>query len=396
MRAAVERFAWRMWRDEAGWPGRITRILLLPLEGVWRLATSVRNRRWDRSGGTRIPGLTVVSVGNLAAGGTGKTPMSAWVAGTLAEADARPAVLLRGYGEDEIRLHRRWNPRIPVVAGADRVEGARRAREEGARTAVLDDGFQHRRLHRTVDLVLLAAADPVPGPVLPRGPYREPPRALRRADVVVITRRSEDRATARAVVERLERAGVLSGTATTAGLRLAPAGTVALEDFAAEDGAASGGVAGGVAAAGGDADGGGTADSGGGSVGSGTTAEASRGERRAGVDENGEGSPGALAVTAIARPEAFRRDVEALTGTVTELDAYPDHHVFDADDARRIRSRAAGRAVFVTEKDAVKLVAHRELLPPVRVVLQRLEWDWGEEEVRRRLRSVVPRAEEAS
>ncbi|MBT8488149.1 MAG: tetraacyldisaccharide 4'-kinase, partial [Gemmatimonadetes bacterium] len=228
MRGKLETFAWRLWRGEAGLSGAFVSVLLFPLEGLWRLVTRVRNRRHDRAVAPRVDGLAIVSVGNLAVGGTGKTPVSAWVVSVLKNSGYRPAVLLSGYGEDEVALHRAWNPDVAVFAAADRGEAAKAARAEGCDVAVVDDGFQHRRLGRLLDVVLLSAADPLPGAVLPRGPYREPLSALRRAGVVVVTRRRHELAVAKSRLEALRGRGVLSDGVTTAGARLAPEAAVPL------------------------------------------------------------------------------------------------------------------------------------------------------------------------
>jgi len=135
----------------------------------------------------------VISVGNLTAGGTGKTPMVAWVVDRLGELGRRPAILTRGYkgaegGSDEAELLWRRTG-APVVVDPDRVAAAAAAAEAGADVLVLDDGFQHLRLRRDLDIVLIDATCPFGfGHVLPRGLLREPPSALRDADAVVLTR----------------------------------------------------------------------------------------------------------------------------------------------------------------------------------------------------------------
>lgn len=353
MRAEVQRFAWRMWRGEAGWPGRIVGGLLLPAEGLWRLATRWRNRRWDRRGGVEVEGLAVVSVGNLAVGGTGKTPFSAWVAGTLAASGASPAVLLRGYGDDEVCLHRSWHPDIAVVVGADRVAGAERARTGGADVAVLDDGFQHRRLARRLDIVLLAAEDPVPAPILPRGPYREPLGALRRADVVVVTRRGVGREVSERVVARLLSHGLVRDDVLTGGVRFVPWTMVPLREHL--------GVV---------------------------------------PDAPEPLAPpelvAPLVLTAVARPEELRRDVQAVSRGSVGLLAFPDHHGFNADDVRRASALAGDRPIVVTEKDAVKLDPWVDELEGAWVLLQRMAWDWGEDAVTRRIATVRDASAEAS
>lgn len=176
-----------------------------PAAGALRLALAgaslpyaalARLRRWAYGQGVfevRAVDVPVISVGNLTTGGTGKTPMAAWIVRRLGEAGRRPAVLIRGYKarrgkSDEAQLLLRLCG-VPVVVNPDRVRGAVRAIAEGADVLVLDDGFQHRRLWRDLDVVLIDAANPFGfGWCLPRGLLREGLHALRDAGAVVITR----------------------------------------------------------------------------------------------------------------------------------------------------------------------------------------------------------------
>lgn len=134
----------------------------------------------------------VVCVGNLTAGGTGKTPAVAAVTARLAA--HRPAIVSRGYragihGNDEMRVLEELCPGTPHIQNPDRVAGARAAIEAGAGVVVLDDGFSHLHLRRDLDIVLVDALNPLGyGRLLPRGLMREPRFCLRRAHVVVITR----------------------------------------------------------------------------------------------------------------------------------------------------------------------------------------------------------------
>jgi tetraacyldisaccharide 4'-kinase len=168
--------------------------LCAPLYG---LAVAVRNSRYDR-GAARVhhAGVPVVSVGNITTGGTGKTPTVAWIVNRLRELVRRPGILSRGYRSldgqenDEKRLLDQLCPGVPHLQGPDRVATAARAiREHGCDMLVLDDGFQHRRLHRDLDIVLIDALNPWGyGRLLPRGLLRERPASLRRAHLIVITR----------------------------------------------------------------------------------------------------------------------------------------------------------------------------------------------------------------
>lgn len=159
----------------------------------------------------RRVGVPVLCVGNLTVGGTGKTPAVIALAKRLQEWGRRPAVVSRGYradkdktaivlvdpagadwraAGDEPLLIARSLPGVPVLCGADRAATAERAiAETQADVVVLDDGFQHWRLHRDLDIVLLDGTDPFGnGKLLPAGPLREPLRALHRAGLVVITK----------------------------------------------------------------------------------------------------------------------------------------------------------------------------------------------------------------
>ena len=171
--------------------------MLSALEPAYFAATTVRNCAfdWGLRPAHRVP-VPVISVGNVTTGGTGKTPLVAWVAQQLLQHDRRPALLSRGYrsldhtGNDELRVLNLLCPGVPHVQQADRVAGAcRLILEHQCRAIVLDDAFQHRRIHRDLDLVLIDALNPFGyGHLLPRGLLRESLRGLRRADVVLITR----------------------------------------------------------------------------------------------------------------------------------------------------------------------------------------------------------------
>jgi tetraacyldisaccharide 4'-kinase len=159
---------------------------------VMDLRNQLYDRGWKRSYRVAVP---VVSIGNLTLGGTGKTPGVEYVARFFRQQDLRVAILSRGYGStegrnDEALVLEENLPDVPHLQGADRVGLARTAMEElESELLILDDGFQHRRLKRDLDLVLVDATDPWgQGYLFPRGLLREAPRNLRRADVVLLTR----------------------------------------------------------------------------------------------------------------------------------------------------------------------------------------------------------------
>ncbi|MDH3627105.1 MAG: tetraacyldisaccharide 4'-kinase [Acidobacteriota bacterium] len=179
-------------------------------EPLYRGAVALRNRRFDGGRGIHRSPLPTISVGNLTAGGTGKTPLVLWLANELQSSGARPAILSRGYGGrvgagprlldrqdpggasrygDEPWLMARRLHEIDIVVGSDRVAAAKIAHSQGANLLLLDDGFQHRRLDRDLDIVLLDSASPFDnGHLLPAGLLREPPESLARAGVVIFSR----------------------------------------------------------------------------------------------------------------------------------------------------------------------------------------------------------------
>lgn len=173
------------------------RLVLRLAEGPYCLAVSLRNRRYDR-GTAEIHRVSVpvVSVGNLTLGGTGKTPMVEWIAKWFRHRDVRVTVVSRGYGaeagsrnDEALELEQKL-PDVPHVQNPDRVAGALMAIEEfECQVILLDDAFQHRRIARDLDIVLLDALEPFGfGHVFPRGTLREPLLGLSRAHVVVLTR----------------------------------------------------------------------------------------------------------------------------------------------------------------------------------------------------------------
>ncbi|CAN5374689.1 tetraacyldisaccharide 4'-kinase [soil metagenome] len=323
--------AWipRWWRGEGGVVGRLLDYSLLPVEGLYRSAIALRNEGYDR-GWLRVepPPVPVVSVGNLSVGGAGKTPFAAWTAHWFLRAGSRPAIVLRGYGQDEVLLHQELNPEIPVFTAARRIEGARAAHRAGCEVVVLDDGFQHRALARDLDLVLVSVeAWQSHRRLLPRGPWREPLAALQRAAVIVLTRKSAPAELAASVRSQVARA---APTVPVVDCRIAPAGLTPLHGGQAKE----------------------------------VDLGALEGER-------------VLAVAALANPAPFVANLRA-TGAKVELAAFRDHHAFSAADAHVLLRRAAGRPLIMTGKDAVKL---RPLLPPTPeafVLNQRVEIEKGD------------------
>jgi tetraacyldisaccharide 4'-kinase len=187
------------------------RGLLRVAETPYSLAVRYRNHRFDR-GRAEIHklGVPVVSVGNLTLGGTGKTPLVKWLTRRLRDSGASVVLLSRGYGaasgeqNDEARELAQALPNVPHIQNRDRVSAARRAIEQFRPDLfILDDGFQHRRLARDLDIVLLDALEPFGFEhVFPRGTLREPLTGLKRADVVCLSRANSISAADREVIRR--------------------------------------------------------------------------------------------------------------------------------------------------------------------------------------------------
>ena len=308
---SVERWA------EAVWYGTrardvIARAALAPFASAFGAAAGARGRLYDAGvlRGQALP-LRAISIGNLTVGGTGKTPIAAWVVAELIVRGLHPAVVLRGVGDDEARVHALLNPSAPVIADPDRVRGAAAAARLGADVLVLDDAFQHRRAVRDADVVLVAAETfGRRARLLPAGPFRESPRALRRASAVVVTRKSAAESQARDVVAQLE--AQLHGTSVGVALaHLAPAELVRWER---DDAIATAREP--IA-----------------------TLEGTR----------------VLAIAGVGAPEAFGAQLRA-AGAHVSLARFPDHHAYDASDVASLAERADGvDRVVTTLKDAVKI-----------------------------------------
>jgi tetraacyldisaccharide 4'-kinase len=325
------------------------RAASVPYEMVVRLRNAAYRRGWLHS--ERVP-APVVSVGNLTAGGTGKTPCVEYVARFYRNLDRRVAILSRGYGgaggrNDEALVLEENLSDVPHLQGADRVALARTAIEKlVSEILVLDDGFQHRRLNRDLDLVLIDATTPWGhGYLLPRGLLREPPISLRRADVIVLTRCDQMPAEQR---ERLWQ--------TIA--RIAP-DVPAIEtthrpvELSNSDGAS------------------------------------------APLDVLREAPVAAFC--GIGNPQAFRRSLLDLGARLNDFRVYADHHAYSRADVEELRRWAnglpAGTLVVSTQKDLVKLRLARlgdRLLWSLRI---RLRVESGQDILDERLQSVLPPAE---
>lgn len=324
----AERMIERRW-ESTGIFSRAVRIALGPLAWAYGGVMRLRNALYDRGiFRSHSLGLPTISVGNLTVGGTGKTPMAAWIASAISEAGGRPAILLRGYGGDETLVHQLLAPRAIVIAGANRRASAAEAKARGATAIVLDDGFQHRRAKRDADVVLISADRHRQVRLLPAGPWREPLESLRRATHIVVTRKRTTPLHAKEVL----------GYAT----RMAPDAVPIIVHLAA-DRLVQWGTA-----------------------------------NRKPVDALA--GHGVLAISAIGDPRAFEAQLRASSARIVSR-SFGDHHAFGLGDARRL-AREAESAQFTvcTLKDAVKLgPLWPPSAPPLWYLSQRVSIELGAE-----------------
>lgn len=175
-------------------------LVLTVLSWLYGLLVGLRNRLYDISflPTVKVP-AAVVSIGNITTGGTGKTPLVAWLCNHFIGKGIKTAVLTRGYKKkgdvaDEPAMLTKAVPSIIVIVNPDRVAGAEKAiSEHNAKLLVMDDGFQHRKLARDVNIVAIDATVPFGNEkILPAGLLREPLDSLSRADAVVITRANQN------------------------------------------------------------------------------------------------------------------------------------------------------------------------------------------------------------
>jgi tetraacyldisaccharide 4'-kinase len=312
------------WAERIFYPsqpeGALRQLLLSPLSAAelgFRAAVALRGLAYDRGwvDVERLPGLSVLSVGNLTVGGAGKTPVVRALAERLLEAGERVAVLSRGWGRrshedlrvagppwpavdlsgDEPLLLARSLPGAQVWVGADRAKLSRRAAQAGATVALLDDGFQHRRVGRALDIVVVDEAVGLGnGHLLPRGPLREPPSALSRAGLLWV------RASEQPV-----------GVPWPPGVPRVRARHAPTELLSPDGAARSPAVL--------------------------------RGRS-------------VVAFCGLARPSSFRRTLEELGAELRGFQAFADHHLFSAEELSALERAAAdsGAWLVTTEKDGVR------------------------------------------
>jgi tetraacyldisaccharide 4'-kinase len=332
----------------------LARASLSAVAAPYALAVAARNAAYHAGWlAVESASVPVVSVGNLTLGGTGKTPLVAWVARHLAAAGVPPAIVSRGYGakpgetSDEAAELAILLPDVPHVANRLRAAGARTAASLGARAIVLDDGFQHRRLARDLDIVAIDATDPFGcGHLFPRGLLREPLAGLARAHVAVLTRADS--------ISAPRRREIRDSFARACGGRLPVAWVEASH-------------------------------------------RPLRLRSATGMTEPLDSLRGArvVAFAGIGNPAAFRGALESLGATLVGFRAFPDHHAYSAADRESLgewaRDLAADRIV-TTLKDLVKVRAETLGGIPLAAVEIAIEILSGNAELEAAVAPVIARA----
>jgi len=333
----------------------LARLGLAVLAPAYRAGLAVADLRFRLPGAVRRAPCPVVSVGNLTVGGTGKTPMVAYLARLVADMGRRPVIVSRGYGgagggpnEESLELER-LAPGVPHIRNPDRWQALQDWTATNAcDLAILDDGFQHRRLARDLDIVLIDALRPFGfGHVLPRGLLREPLLALGRAGLVVITR------------AELVGEADLRQIKETLGRRVRPGTPILVARHLA------------------------------------TGILAANGSERAADWLRGQD---VAAACGIGNPEAFHRTLEHLGARVRLFDIFPDHYAYTRADLDRLAAaaQAAGvKTLVTTGKDFVKwrpILGARGEPPATEVVAVEVAFRLaeGEQTLRRQIVALLP------
>lgn len=312
--------------------GRLLRFLLRVAS--WPYAAAMLLRDWLFDCGLRrvhSPPVPVISVGNLTTGGTGKTPVVALIVQELQQAGLKPGIVSRGYrslddeGNDERRVLDVLCPGVPHVQNRDRVVAVETAVSEyDCDVIVADDAFQHRRLGRTLDVVLIDATNPWGyGAVLPRGLLREPRSGLRRAGLIAVTRADQvEPSVLDGIWDKVQR---FAPGAPRIEIAFRPTGLRSLPTHSAEDGIQS---------------------------------LMPLPLREVGPQARDTEQRRAVVFSGIGNPIAFRSTVEALGIDIAAFREFPDHwHYAEADliELTALAVEHSGDLLLTTLKDLVKL-----------------------------------------
>lgn len=298
---------------------------LYPLSKIYGFVVKTRIFFYKRGllKSVRLP-IPVISVGNITLGGTGKTPVIEYIAHYLQKKGKRVAILSRGYAatiqqekgsldntvcNDEHLVFQENIPDIPHLLNKDRVQSGLHAISQfQAQYVLLDDGFQHLRLKRDMNIVTIDTLNPFGfGHIIPRGMLREPLEELRRADLFILTH--TDQCSHDKIQLIIDQLHTIAGRVPVVETVHRPIGLEALRcpemiDIAVLQG------------------------------------------------------KGVFAFCAIGNPESFRKSIESLGGKLLNFHAFPDHHVYTAPELGTLNAaakRIGAEVIIVTQKDRVKI-----------------------------------------
>lgn len=335
------------------------------LSKIYEAGVNRRNDKFDADEGVTHAGVPVISVGNITAGGTGKTPMVRYVCEYLEQKEFQPAILSRGYkaaynaqpivvsgkgqilvtpkvSGDEPYLLAKGLDKTSVIIGRNRaVSGKLAVSELQSDILVLDDGFQHRRLARDLDIVLIDAVQPFGYEhVLPRGLLREPMESLKRAQVIVLTKTD--------LVPKDILFGIKNRIKTM--VPYLPIFETIHKPLAVQ------------------------------------TIDQWERSSEDFVDSEEVKKHKLLAMSGIGNPESFKATLDGLGFNTIESMDFGDHHDYTTDDLIKLWTKIFGlgaTAVITTEKDAVKLSqlpAIRDFKLPIYVLPVGIEFTSNEQE----------------
>jgi len=318
------------------------RILEVPYCSVVYVRNILYDKRILSSHRFSVP---IISVGNLTLGGTGKTPMVAWLCRYFLERQRRPGLVSRGYGKlpnennDEFMEMFRRFPNVPHLQDKNRAERIQKLLQtEQVDLIILDDAFQHRRVERNIDLVLLDAMAPFGfGHVFPRGTLRESLGGLRRAHIVLLTRSDLIEESQRQKIR--ERVLSINPSIIWGETIHVPTSLVSVQSFSAE------------------------------------SIEAIAGQS-------------VLAFCGIGNPAAFRKTLELCGVQIAKLISFPDHYhytVRDAEELARTAKKLSVDSILCSMKDLVKFDRMDCLGLPLRAVSIEIQFTLGELAVHERL-----------
>ncbi|MGE0267716.1 MAG: tetraacyldisaccharide 4'-kinase [Candidatus Omnitrophota bacterium] len=335
---------------------RIFKVILRGCSLLYKIAVNLRNILYDRGlFASYNVGVPVISIGNITMGGSGKTPLVIFMAQWLQSHGFKPVVLIRGYMNDatkdtisdEVKLLNKTLKDVVILQDPDRVASARRfLKEDSCDVFILDDGFQHRKIHRDLNIVAVDMSNPFGNDALiPRGILREPLGAFRRSDMIVFTRSDLGQQNIDSVKSRIMGINPRIEFFETVHR---PVGFIDLKDCKSYDVSVLKGIS-------------------------------------------------ALAFCAIGNPDGFKGTLKQTGLKIFGFEIYEDHHIYTESDIHRLVSQCkklGTTALVTTSKDAVKLQTYLDKIPDqIRILYLEItiEVTHGQEQFNHRINRLLQR-----